>query len=338
MISALIYAAGKGERLRPITSTLAKPAVPFLNVPLIGYPLFYLEQARIQSVAINTFHLPDTVVAISEKLAHRKTKIYFSHETEIIKESGGGLAQAVQNTPIGQSEAVILANGDASCIFESTQIIAELIQHFRRTQAVATLVVCDFPKKQNNFGGVYANSEGRIQKFSKTEVVDPHLMAHHYTGYMIVSAKVWRDLKIEPSNLLYDRLQQLILQGEIVNILKVQNQAWYETGNPKDFLFSTEQALHLLAEPSLTQKTLIQILERFTPSWWKGWKREQRLLTSLPSPDRLTVEGFAVMGPEAQYGSFIRAERSVVMGTSLIYDSAYLKNKIYFNEEIKGPA
>src|SRR5690606_1671417 len=53
----MVFAAGLGTRLRPLTERLPKPVVPLLNRPLASYSLERLAALGVQEVAINTHHL-----------------------------------------------------------------------------------------------------------------------------------------------------------------------------------------------------------------------------------------------------------------------------------------
>lgn len=323
-----MFAAGVGERLRPHTDHLAKPAIPFLNVPMMGFPLFYLEQAGLKQLIINTHHLPNTIEASAQRMVSRKVKVNFSSEKELILGSGGGLAQAIAN--YGESEDLVIANADAVAIYHDVGIVKQMIEKQRSTQAIATLVVCPFPKAKESFGGVYVAADGRVRKFSKTALKDRDLTAYHFTGFMMVSAKVWQGLPAKPSNLLYDVLQPLMDSGHPVQSLIVSEVNWFETGNQKDYLNATSQCLDILSTPGAAQRSLIRIMDRYTPAWWKGWRTsaELKVLGSLPWPDRLRITDFAVFGPDAQFGVGAHLERSVVAGAAHLQDGQHCKDML----------
>ena len=58
---AMILSAGYGTRLWPLTEDRTKPAIPFLNRPLITYTVEYLAQAGIRDIIINLHHQPDSI-------------------------------------------------------------------------------------------------------------------------------------------------------------------------------------------------------------------------------------------------------------------------------------
>lgn len=331
-MQALIFAAGKGERLRPHTDILAKPAIPFLNVPILGYPLFYLQQAGINEVMINTHHLPVTIQRAAETLAGKKINVAFSHEPNEILGSGGGLAQAVQLAKTKVADDLVIVNGDMVALYSNTKIVNDLMKRHKDSNALATLLVCPFPNAKESFGGVYADQLAQVKQFSKTKLNNPSLTAWHFTGLMIVNREVWQGLSTKPSNLLYEILQPKIDQGAKVMTLTLEKTDWFETGNAPDYLNATEKALKILATPSVQQQTLIQILDRYSPGWWKGWRLPTNddgyLLCSLPWPDRMKVTGFAVAGPLALISSHVHLERSVVAGFATLEEKTHLKNKL----------
>lgn len=325
---ALLFAAGRGERLRPLTDQIAKPAIPFLNFPMLGFPLFYLEQAGLKTLLVNTHHLPQTVESAVKRMVRWRTKVLFSREDGTILGSGGGLARAAKLVP--DAEDLVLANADAVCLFEDRQIIQKLIETHKNSKALATLLLSPFPQgAKQALGGVYVDQAGLVQKFSKTKISDPKLKSWHFTGYIVVNRSVFSGLSEEPSNLLYDILQKRIDQGELVSSLVDTKARFFETGNSQDYLTSTEECLKLLTEPSSLQKSLISILDRFTPNWWKGWRGSGPLiLGSLPWPEELLVSDFAVFSSDALFPEKIHLERSVVTAQAQLEPGTHLKDKL----------
>jgi len=86
---AFIFAAGRGERMRPITDTIPKPLVKIKNKSIIDYTIEKLNKiSDIKKIIINGFYLKDQIEAHIKNL--NNSKIIFSKEIEKI-ETGGGL-------------------------------------------------------------------------------------------------------------------------------------------------------------------------------------------------------------------------------------------------------
>ena len=86
---AMILAAGFGTRLWPLTIGRTKPAIPFLNRPLIAYTLDYLRKAGIDDVIVNLHHEPDSVKEqIGDGSVYGVRIRYSVEEPEILGTSG----------------------------------------------------------------------------------------------------------------------------------------------------------------------------------------------------------------------------------------------------------
>lgn len=88
---ALLLTAGLGTRLRPYTLNVPKPAIPFLNVPQLGFPLFYLEQAGLTNLICNTHHLPQRIEKTVNEIKMDRYSVSFSHEVPHILGGGGAV-------------------------------------------------------------------------------------------------------------------------------------------------------------------------------------------------------------------------------------------------------
>ena len=109
---AMILAAGRGERLRPLTDSLPKPLLRIGGKPLIAWHLERLAQAGFTAVVINTAWLRDLIVkALGDKSAGG-LHIHYSHEGEQALETGGGICKAL---PLLGNAPFLVVNGDVFC-------------------------------------------------------------------------------------------------------------------------------------------------------------------------------------------------------------------------------
>jgi MurNAc alpha-1-phosphate uridylyltransferase len=105
---AFIFAAGRGERMRPLTDTIPKPLVKIKNKAIIDYAIEKLDQiSSIKKIIINGFYLAPQIEKHVKKL--KNPKIIFSHELEKI-ETGGGLVFAQDK--IDLTRPILTVNGD----------------------------------------------------------------------------------------------------------------------------------------------------------------------------------------------------------------------------------
>ena len=105
---AMILAAGRGERLRPLTETVPKPLILISGEPLIVHQLRWLRNAGIHEIVINVFHLAQQIVTSLGSGEQWGVKIHWSEEAELL-DTGGGIANALHH--LG-GEPFLLLNGD----------------------------------------------------------------------------------------------------------------------------------------------------------------------------------------------------------------------------------
>jgi MurNAc alpha-1-phosphate uridylyltransferase len=105
---AFIFAAGRGERMKPITDSIPKPLVKVNNKALIDYIIEKLDIIpEIEKIIINGFYLADQIQTHIQKL--NNPKIIFSKEIEKI-ETGGGLVFAQDK--IDFNKPLLMFNSD----------------------------------------------------------------------------------------------------------------------------------------------------------------------------------------------------------------------------------
>ncbi|QSX30695.1 N-acetylmuramate alpha-1-phosphate uridylyltransferase MurU [Shewanella cyperi] len=107
-MKAMILAAGRGERLRPLTDSLPKPLVPVLGKPLIEYHLDKLAAAGFREVVINCAWLGHKLPETLGDGGRFGLSISYSHEAEAL-ETAGGIIQAL---PLLGDEPFLVVNGD----------------------------------------------------------------------------------------------------------------------------------------------------------------------------------------------------------------------------------
>lgn len=108
-MKAMVLAAGRGERMRPITDTLPKPLVPVAGKPLIGYHLERLGRAGVRDVVVNLSWLGDRIRAALGDGRDYGLSITYSEEGPVPLETGGGVFNAL---PFLGPGPFLVVNGD----------------------------------------------------------------------------------------------------------------------------------------------------------------------------------------------------------------------------------
>jgi len=92
-MKAMLFAAGKGTRLKPLTDTLPKALVPINGRPLIDRAIEKLEGCGVTEIVINVHHFAEKIVEHINSKTYTCT-IHFSDESEKLLNTGGGLVNA----------------------------------------------------------------------------------------------------------------------------------------------------------------------------------------------------------------------------------------------------
>ena len=135
---AMLFAAGKGTRLRPITDQIPKALVSVAGKPLLAIVIERLRNAGVREIVINIHHFGEQIL---DYLSNNDfgVNISVSDERESLLDTGGGLKKAVplfssSNEPILLHNVDILSNADIALFYEksSTQA-ATLLVSSRKT-------------------------------------------------------------------------------------------------------------------------------------------------------------------------------------------------------------
>ena len=134
----VIFCAGLGTRLKPLTDTIPKALVPLAGKPLLQWQVEKLRDAGITDIIVNVHHFPDMIIDVVRANEGWGSNILISDERNQLLETGGGLKKIINeqlkifNNPILACNVDILSNID----------IRALISAYERT-GVSQLVVSD---------------------------------------------------------------------------------------------------------------------------------------------------------------------------------------------------
>jgi MurNAc alpha-1-phosphate uridylyltransferase len=114
-LKALILAAGRGERMRPLTDRTPKPLLPVAGKPLIVWHLERLARAGFRDIVVNHAHLGDQIEALLDDGTAWGVSIRYSPEPPGALETAGGIANAM---PLLGDQPFVVINSDIYCDFD----------------------------------------------------------------------------------------------------------------------------------------------------------------------------------------------------------------------------
>lgn len=136
MVHGLIFAAGLGTRLKPLTDTMPKALVPLAGKPLLQWQVEKLRDAGITDIIVNVHHFPDMIIDTIRANQGWNCNIAVSDEREMLLDTGGGLKKVKGERLKGKGEPILACNVD---ILSNIDLRA-LISAYERT-GVSQLVV-----------------------------------------------------------------------------------------------------------------------------------------------------------------------------------------------------
>ena len=183
----MILAAGRGERMRPLTDGTPKPLLEAGGKSLIARVIEALVRARLRELVINVSHLGSRIESALGDGRRWDARIRYSYEPEAL-ETAGGIAKAL---PLLGNVPFVAVNGDIHTDFDFSTLKAP------RDGALAHLVLVDNPPHhpRGDFaleGARVANDGAPRRTFSGIGVYDPSLFTHIVSGTKAQLAAVLR--------------------------------------------------------------------------------------------------------------------------------------------------
>ena len=171
----MIFAAGLGTRLKPLTDTMPKALVPLAGKPLLQWQVEKLRDAGITDIIVNVHHFPDMIIDTIRSNNGWGCNISISDERDMLLDTGGGLKKAVMEGPILACNVDILSNIDLRTLvseYERTGV-SQLVVSERKTQRY----LC-FDKRDSLCGwtniatGELKGKDGRHLAFSGLQILN----------------------------------------------------------------------------------------------------------------------------------------------------------------------
>jgi MurNAc alpha-1-phosphate uridylyltransferase len=205
----MVLAAGRGERLRPLTDTMPKPMVPVVGRPLLDHAIDRLLAAGVARIVVNTHHLGEQ---IAEHLKGRP-EIVISPEATAL-ETGGGVAQAL---PLLGDAPFFTVNGDSLWLDGATPALIRLADAFDPAEHDVMLLLQKTVSAvgyEQNRGDFIIDRAGKPRRVGSGEIA-PYLFA----GVQILSPGLFADAPAGPWSLnrIYDKALASGRLGAIVH-------------------------------------------------------------------------------------------------------------------------
>lgn len=246
-MKAMILAAGKGTRVRPITHSIPKPMIPIINTPVMELIMRHMARHGFTDFVANLSHLAEHIEGYFGDGSRVGVNLAYSWEGRFDGDewigaalgSAGGMRQIQKRTGFfDQTFAVVC--GDAVIDVDFTEALA-----FHREQgAIATIIMKEVPRADvSSYGVVVTDNQGRIQSFQEKPSADEALSNLINTGIYLFEPEIFDfiddDGEVDIGSDLFPRL---VAAGAPFYGVVLPFQ-WVDIGKTPDFWRSTLMAL-----------------------------------------------------------------------------------------------
>ena len=350
-LQAVVLCAGKATRLRPYSYILPKSSLPFLNLPLLAYPWFYLENLKVSRFLLNSHLFPlqlkQTVNFLSKD--QQSVEVFFEEEPL------GAIGTLLRlKNKLKAEPYFALINGDSLFFPSDKQTLQDFKKDFFKSQCDVLFFVT--PYEKNPIGrALFADSQlflkkveslKKFEKLKNSKVTDSTPYA--FTGLALFKSSVL-DSIVKPSSesrharesghpfhqkdFFQDFILPLIHQYKI-KLFVDKATVLLEAGSKSSYLQSTEFCLKQLfckkwdssskreknTKPSYKQ-ILQDCFQHFDPRNQRigfdkqaldRWGSPALIPSSVKGTKHLKIKGFAVLGPHTQLFGPSLLEKSVL--------------------------
>ncbi len=246
-MKAMILAAGKGTRVRPITYTVPKPMIPILQKPVMEFLLELLRQHGFDKIMVNVSHLAYEIESYFRDGQRFGVEIAYSFEGRIVDGelvgqalgSAGGMRRVQDFAGFFDDTFVVLC-GDALIDLDLT----EAVRWHREKGAIATIVMKTVPKEEvSSYGVVVTDESGRIQAFQEKPTVEEALSTSINTGIYIFEPEIFDHIPSgEEFDIGSDLFPKLVAEGAPFYGIPMDFE-WVDIGKVPDYWHAIRSVL-----------------------------------------------------------------------------------------------
>jgi len=236
-MKAVILAAGKGERLKPLTDTMPKPMVPINNKPNLEYLILLCKKHGIKEIAINTSYLPEKITEYFGDGSKWGVKLIFSYEPYLIGTSG-----ALNNFKNFLDEPFFVIYGDNITDLDLTK----MSEYHKKHGGIATLALRKKPKEYKTQSLILAEDNLKITKFLEkpTEEVINSLVGEEKlinSGIYLLEPKILDYLPEGFSDFAYDTFPKMLEAKENIFGFMMGSCYYREIGKLEKYQLAKEE-------------------------------------------------------------------------------------------------
>ena len=225
----MILAAGRGERMRPLTDTCPKPLLKVHGIPLIEYHITKLAQCGITDIVINHAWLGEMISSHLGNGVKFGVKITYSPEEQGALETAGGIIKALPlltNNSASRlaNEPFMLINGDVFTDFNFSKmpkLADDCLAH-----------ICLIKNPEHNIDGDFIFDNHQLQNIEhSSDSAINNKLTFTFSGLSLFRPEFFKGKHLEESLKLGPMLKKAVSQHSVSASLL--NCAWTDVGTPE---------------------------------------------------------------------------------------------------------
>lgn len=225
--AAMVLAAGRGERMRPLSDVLPKPALPLPEGPVVASAMRLAATAGARRIVVNTWHLGALMAAAVAEVALPGVEILLSPEPSLMG-TAGGLALARDRGLLDGEGPILVLNGDGVLDLE----LAPLAARHAASGDLVTLALRPHPDSQR-WSRVLLAADGRVEAMLAAGPAAPEENAMLYPGVMVVAREALARLPAGRGEIAPLLWGPALAAGRLGGV--VVPGSWREVGTPADY-------------------------------------------------------------------------------------------------------
>jgi mannose-1-phosphate guanylyltransferase len=338
-MKAMILAAGKGTRVRPITHTTPKPMIPILQKPVMEFLLELLKEHGFDQIMVNVSHLAEEIENYFRDGQRFGVHIAYSFEGriedgELIGDamgSAGGIKRIQDFQPFFDDTFIVLC-GDALIDLDLT----EAVRRHKAKGAMASLITKRVPRELvSSYGVVVTDDDGRVLSFQEKPDIDEAASDMINTGIYIFEPQVLDFIPSgEPFDIGSDLFPRLVAAGAAFYALPMEFE-WVDIGKVPDYWQAIRSVLQgevrQVQVPGIEVKPGIYTGLNVAANWDKINVKGPVYVGGMTKiEDGATIIGPAMIGPSCHICEGATIDNSIIFDYSRIGPGVNLVEKLVY--------
>lgn len=226
-MKAMVFAAGKGTRLKPLTDNNPKALIEVAGKTLLEHVLLKLRASEVSSVVINTHYLAEKIISFLDKNNNFGLDIHISDESDLLLDTGGGLLKAASF--FEPDEDFFIYNVDIL----SDIGLSDMLEYHRKSKSLASIAV----RQRHTSRYFLFSPDMQLQGWQNTATnemklagnIKENLTPLAFSGIHIVNSSIFNHIT-ESGVFSMTPLYLRLAQNHAITGYRHDNSQWYDIG------------------------------------------------------------------------------------------------------------